>query len=297
MNSLPGSDIKQFLSGLKPGDSFRQVCRSMIGPDRVVTWEVTAAMDDCVICDALEFGEHAFNMDGNGGDISISIEDVDLAEIAKVLDAKLDGEDSLSNNRSMEEKPLIATNLRYLMDLEGLSQKQLEREAGVTQATISRIVKGEVKAPESSTLLPLAERFKVSVEDLLCRRLDASPFNPTSSDSATLLMVREPQDLYGRRSPIEANAKAMLVGSLRMVNWHDLPVDFLVIVERAVEDQLAKQKAEADIAGLQAKIQSLNDTLKEIGDFAHDHSTGPAVEDPLWEVRNMAYGGFVDIDD
>ena len=288
MNSLPGSDIRQFLSGLKPGDSFRQVCRSTIGPDRVVTWKVMAVTDDRVICDALEFGEHAFNMDGNGGDISI--EDVDLAEIAKVLDAKLDGEDSLSNNRPMEEKPLIATNLRYLMDLEGLSQKQLEREAGVTQATISRIVKGEVKAPESSTLLPLAERFKVSVEDLLCRRLDAS------SDSATLLMVREPQDLYGRRSPIEANAKARLVGSMRMVNWHDLPVDFLVIVERAVEDQFAKQKAEADIAGLQAKIQSLNDTLKEIGDFAHDHSTGPAVEDPLWEVRNMAYGGFVDID-
>ncbi|MBU2774178.1 hypothetical protein HMI48_09915 [Acidithiobacillus ferrooxidans] len=180
MNRLPNSDIRQFLGGLKPGDSFRQACRSTIGPDRVVTWKVTAAMDDCVICDALEVGEHAFDMDGNGGEISISVEDIQLTEIAKVLDA---------------------------------------------------------------------------------------------------------------------NAKARLVGYLRMVNWHDLSFDFLSIVERAVEDQLAKQKTEADIADLQAKIQRLNDTLKEIGDFAHDHSTGPAVEDPLWEVRNMAYGGFVDIDD
>jgi len=30
--------------------------------------------------------------------------------------------------------------------------------------------------------------------------------------------------------------------------------------------------------------------LQEIGDFAHDHSTGPAVPDALWEVRAMAYG-------
>ena len=30
-------------------------------------------------------------------------------------------------------------------------------------------------------------------------------------------------------------------------------------------------------------------TLKDIGDFAHDRSTGPAVEDDLWEVRRMAY--------
>lgn len=29
--------------------------------------------------------------------------------------------------------------------------------------------------------------------------------------------------------------------------------------------------------------------LREIGDFAHDRSTGPAVEDGLWEVRRMAY--------
>lgn len=30
--------------------------------------------------------------------------------------------------------------------------------------------------------------------------------------------------------------------------------------------------------------------LQDIGDYAHDHSTGPAVPDELWEVRSMAYG-------
>lgn len=30
--------------------------------------------------------------------------------------------------------------------------------------------------------------------------------------------------------------------------------------------------------------------LQDIGDYAHDNSTGPAVPDVLWEVRSMAYG-------
>lgn len=29
--------------------------------------------------------------------------------------------------------------------------------------------------------------------------------------------------------------------------------------------------------------------MRNIGDFAHDHSTGPAVPDSLWLVREMAY--------
>ena len=36
--------------------------------------------------------------------------------------------------------------------------------------------------------------------------------------------------------------------------------------------------------------EELEQRLREIGDFAHDHSTGPAVPDALWEVRSMAYG-------
>ncbi len=37
------------------------------------------------------------------------------------------------------------------------------------------------------------------------------------------------------------------------------------------------------------EIDFLLAVLKDIGDFAHDRSTGPAVEDDLWEVRRMAY--------
>lgn len=39
----------------------------------------------------------------------------------------------------------------------------------------------------------------------------------------------------------------------------------------------------------QADVIELQDKLREIGDYAHDRSTGPAVPDALWEVRSMAY--------
>lgn len=37
------------------------------------------------------------------------------------------------------------------------------------------------------------------------------------------------------------------------------------------------------------RIDFLVAALKDIGDWAHDRSTGPAIEDDLWEVRRMAY--------
>ncbi|OZI17965.1 hypothetical protein [Bordetella genomosp. 7] len=34
--------------------------------------------------------------------------------------------------------------------------------------------------------------------------------------------------------------------------------------------------------------------LRQIGDYAHDHSTGPAVPDALWAVRSLAYDALSD---
>lgn len=44
------------------------------------------------------------------------------------------------------------------------------------------------------------------------------------------------------------------------------------------------------IADLTRERDQLQDRLTDIGNFAHDKSTGPAVPDALWEVRRMAYG-------
>lgn len=44
-----------------------------------------------------------------------------------------------------------------------------------------------------------------------------------------------------------------------------------------------------ETTGLQQIVDGLVDALNEIGDYAHDRSTGPAVPDALWEIRGMAY--------
>jgi hypothetical protein len=36
-------------------------------------------------------------------------------------------------------------------------------------------------------------------------------------------------------------------------------------------------------------VPDYEDVLRQIGDYAHDRSTGPAVPDALWEIRSMAY--------
>jgi hypothetical protein len=40
---------------------------------------------------------------------------------------------------------------------------------------------------------------------------------------------------------------------------------------------------------LERELDAATERLREIGDYAHEHSTGPAVPDALWTVREMAY--------
>jgi len=37
------------------------------------------------------------------------------------------------------------------------------------------------------------------------------------------------------------------------------------------------------------RIEELESRLLEIGNFAHDQSTGPAIPDEMWSIRDMAY--------
>lgn len=48
-------------------------------------------------------------------------------------------------------------------------------------------------------------------------------------------------------------------------------------------------KADEEREALQEKLNDAKALLKDIGDFAHDRSSGPVVTDDLWEVRSMAY--------
>lgn len=49
---------------------------------------------------------------------------------------------------------------------------------------------------------------------------------------------------------------------------------------------------ESELETLQAELMDATGMLKDIGDFAHERSTGPAVPDDLWEVRRLAYSAL-----
>lgn len=42
---------------------------------------------------------------------------------------------------------------------------------------------------------------------------------------------------------------------------------------------------------LREAVAERDDLLNRIAEFAHEHSTGPAVPDAYWEIRAMAYAG------
>jgi len=67
-------------------------------------------------------------------------------------------------------------------------------------------------------------------------------------------------------------------------------------MERDLYLKIDGKDAEIEALGMEndrrgADIEHLNELLRRIGDMAHDHSTGPAVPDILWEIGDLAYHG------
>lgn len=63
-------------------------------------------------------------------------------------------------------------------------------------------------------------------------------------------------------------------------------------IDVAVADIFSARRVEQFFqwsAKISDERDELSDLLVEIGNFAHDNSTGPENPDALWEVREMAY--------
>lgn len=61
---------------------------------------------------------------------------------------------------------ILRQNLAYLMDMHQLSANALAQASGASQPTISRILSGESSDPRVQSLQPIAEYFKMDLEDL-----------------------------------------------------------------------------------------------------------------------------------
>ena len=57
-------------------------------------------------------------------------------------------------------------------------------------------------------------------------------------------------------------------------------------------DQLRVSAMANVMATQRDRIEELEQALSEIAAFAHDNSTGPAIPDVLWSIRDMAYRPF-----
>lgn len=61
----------------------------------------------------------------------------------------------------------VATNLRRLMKQQDISEAELSRQTHVPQPTIHKILTGKTADPRASTLVALADFFKISVDELI----------------------------------------------------------------------------------------------------------------------------------
>ena len=57
-------------------------------------------------------------------------------------------------------------------------------------------------------------------------------------------------------------------------------------------DQLRVSAMANVMADQRERIEELEQALSEIASFAHDNSTGPAIPDAFWSIRDMAYRPF-----
>ena len=106
--------------------------------------------------------------------------------------------------------------------------------------------------------------------------------------------------VYEGNSVQHWRSKARAYGDAVTGVWNELKAAGIVCDGRkscteGVRELAARvAELEADARALSdavAEIDRLNRLLTSIGDYAHDHSTGPAVPDALWEIRRMAYEG------
>lgn len=109
----------------------------------------------------------------------------------------------------------LSTILKQLIAEERLNISELARQTGILQPVMHRMVTGETDNPKIATLLPIAKRFNITVEELmgtlpLMRDRNAVPQSvwktlPWLSWEALVQWLRSPQELACEKF-IETNA-------------------------------------------------------------------------------------------
>jgi hypothetical protein len=133
--------------------------------------------------------------------------------------------------------------------------------------------------------------------------LPAAPVQPgwmPTDEELTAIYKRANGEDTGKAKPltVAALAHASKCKASKIMRAVNAPGDDVTLNQPLTLAQIGAALALATPAGeavqqtdWQSACERLTERLREIGDYAHDHSTGPAVPDALWEVRRMAYEG------
>ena len=68
-----------------------------------------------------------------------------------------------------------------------------------------------------------------------------------------------------------------------------LDADLTQAVQMYTDAAGERDRAVAELAKVMAELDAAVAAFKDVGDFAHDRSNGPAVPDALWAIWRMAY--------
>ena len=144
----------------------------------------------------------------------------------------------------------LSTNIRLLLNKKQISENELARRTGVAQQIINRMLSGENQNPKLATLMPLANYFMVSLNQLIgAEPLVAPEYVPLcdwallSSESWPHLLLQNQEriwvdfpakaDIFATRLMDSSMEPKFSIGSLLILSINKKPIsgDFVLILQ------------------------------------------------------------------
>ncbi len=71
----------------------------------------------------------------------------------------------------------IGSNLKKLLQKKNISENELSKRLGIAQQVVNRIITGQNQNPKLSTIMPIAEYFKIPLQDLISNSFNENKIN------------------------------------------------------------------------------------------------------------------------
>lgn len=144
----------------------------------------------------------------------------------------------------------LSKNLRYLAARADIKQAALGERLGVEQSTVQRIMRGKTEFPRLDSLLAISAHFRISLDDLVHRDLEAdgvAPSQPVGLDVGKLADLLGTVEAAVEKSGIKLapRVKARLVSTL--------------YVDKEASAAASAQAVQAALVGILATMETVDE--------------------------------------